>query len=70
MDDTRWNIWSIEHNAWWAPNEDGYTRLKAEAGTYTYDRAVEIVSGANKYRYGNEHTMEPNEAMILVENAN
>lgn len=40
-------IWSIEHNAWWAPNECGYVHSAAEAGIYALDVAQGIVREAN-----------------------
>lgn len=40
-------IWSIEHDAWWGPNETGYTTVTAQAGRYTRDRAAAIVQRAN-----------------------
>jgi hypothetical protein len=36
-------IWSYEHNAWWKPNQRGYTKNIAEAGRYTLAEAGEIV---------------------------
>lgn len=42
-----WLIWSFEHNAWWAPNELGYTRDVNLAGRYSLVRAKEIVNNAN-----------------------
>lgn len=53
-----WLIWSMEHNAWWAA-ESGYTKIRYNAGRFSYDRAREIVASANKY-CGDK----PNEAMI------
>lgn len=60
----KWLIWSIEHNAWWAPKRNGYVEDVREAGQYSYDEAIEIVQKANQYI-----TMEllpPNEAMIKL----
>lgn len=45
--DQKWVIWSNEHDAWWAPNNRGYTTLFERAGLYTYDQAVHICAGAN-----------------------
>lgn len=44
-------IWSIEHDAWWAPGEHGYTREIAAAGIYPRARAAEIVHNANIVRF-------------------
>lgn len=57
--DGRWLIWSNEHDAWWAPNERGYTRSRKAAGRYSYSRALEIVRRAN-CRNGDK----PFEAMV------
>jgi hypothetical protein len=54
-------IWSIEHNAWWKPAERGYTKFRKKAGIYTFEKALEIVRGAN---IGLKD--EPNEAMVEV----
>jgi hypothetical protein len=40
-------IWSFEHNAWWAPNEMGYSQDIEKAGLYERERAEAIVSDAN-----------------------
>ena len=55
-------IWSIEHNAWWAPARRGYAESKAEAGRYPLTEAMEIVADANKHT-----TDRPNEAMVYEE---
>ena len=36
-------IWSFEHNAWWGPNERGYTTTISEAGRYTAGGAISIL---------------------------
>jgi len=54
-----WLIWSIEHNAWWCSNHNGYTKERSKAGAYTFKEALKIVAGAN---IGLHDT--PNEAMI------
>jgi len=41
-------IWSIEHDAWWAPQERGYTRALTEAGIYDAADAQRIVARANR----------------------
>ena len=56
---SKWLIWSIEHNGWWKPSYHGYTKLRSEAGIYSYDEALSIVEGAN---INNKDI--PNEAMI------
>jgi inosine-uridine nucleoside N-ribohydrolase len=48
--ESQYLIWSIEHTAWWRPDEWGYTTQLAEAGTYSRERAAEIVLKAR----GNE----------------
>jgi hypothetical protein len=40
-------IWSIEHEAWWAPDECGYTPVLAEAGLYTDVDSARILARAN-----------------------
>jgi len=52
-------IWSIEHNAWWAPNSRGYSTELSGAGIYERNEASKIIRGAN--RCG-----ETNECMIPV----
>lgn len=42
-------IWSIEHNAWWCANHNGYTDKIKSAGVYEYSEAYEIVRQANLY---------------------
>lgn len=51
-------IWSIEHNAWWAPNWNGYTPSLQEAGIYIEAEAAKIVRQANIVSF--------NECMIPV----
>jgi len=43
----KWLVWSNEHDAWWAPNHNGYVRRRAEAGRYEFDDALAIVTDAN-----------------------
>lgn len=57
-----WIIWSIEHNAWWMPNHNGYVVERESAGRYSYEEALKIVKGANI----NKNDI-PNEAMIHLE---
>jgi hypothetical protein len=40
-------VWSIEHDAWWRPAREGYTRFVEEAGVYSADDSADIVSKAN-----------------------
>lgn len=47
MSDGHFLIWSIEHEAWWAPNECGYVRELDKAGVYDGQRARQIVERAN-----------------------
>lgn len=37
-------IWSFDHEAWWRPNERGYTRELAEAGRYTGTHAGQLAT--------------------------
>lgn len=53
-----WLIWSIEHDAWWRPNSNGYTLKLEDAGKYTFEQAFDICHGANEHE-----TKTPNEAM-------
>ena len=43
-------IWSIEHDAWWRPGWQGYTRRLDEAGRYTREAADEILERANRVK--------------------
>lgn len=56
----KWLIWSMEHQAFWGPNECGYVREWGEAGRYPFLKALAIVENAN-YRTGKN----PHEAMIM-----
>jgi len=47
--ETRYLIWSYEHNAYWRRNSCGYTVNKDEAGRYCYAEAKEIVTMANAF---------------------
>lgn len=47
MSDRTFLLWSIEHDAWWAPNRIGYTRELHEAGRYPEAEARAIVKDAN-----------------------
>jgi len=61
MENEKFIIWSIEHNAWWMADQCGYTKIRDKAGTYSYQEACEIIEGANKYSED-----KPNEAMIKI----
>lgn len=39
----RYVIWSFKHNAWWGPNEAGYTQNFKQAGLYTAEQAAACV---------------------------
>jgi len=55
----KWLIWSIEHNAWWAPARCGYVQQRAEAGRYSWAEAAQICFDANRFKKSDI----PNEAM-------
>lgn len=42
-------IWSHEHEAWWKPGGNGYTRHWQQAGLFTLEGAKEICLQANRY---------------------
>ena len=54
-------IFSNEHDAYWKPNELGYTRDIRQAGTYTLERAKAICEGAGML---DSEKNVPNEIMI------
>lgn len=56
-------IWSMEHNAWWMPNERGYTPSREEAGRYSFEEACKIVKAAN-IGLSRGYQKNPHEAMI------
>lgn len=47
-----YRIYSREHNAWWKPNECGYTVDVEQAGLYTFDQADRICRGAGPLHDG------------------
>jgi len=56
----KWLIWSVEHAAWWKPDENDYTACKAEAGRYSFMDALAIVRRGNHFASPDE----PHEAMV------
>lgn len=42
-------IWSLEHDAWWAPDWCGYTRSLQEAGRYSEEESAKILRRANQF---------------------
>jgi hypothetical protein len=44
--ETKYLIYSREHNAWWRPNSRGYTSRESDAGRYGYDEANRTCVGA------------------------
>jgi hypothetical protein len=52
------NIWSFEHDAWWAASSRGYTTSRKQAGRYTRGVAEEIVRQANLGGTLNEQLIE------------
>lgn len=61
MTEKHYKIWSIEHDAWWAPACCGYLKSRAEAGIYSEGEALDIVRNANIGLHD-----VPNEAMVQV----
>ena len=61
-ENNKYYVWSIEHNAWWADAEHGYTTDKTKAGIYTFDKAREICKNANL----GHKSYKPQEAMVPV----
>ena len=56
-------IWSNVHQAWWRPENAGYTTDITEAGFYTHDEAR---STALKCRDGWTITTKPTELAVAV----
>lgn len=46
MSDETCLIWSVEHNAWWGPDQCGYVRRISQAGRYSNYEAVKICTRA------------------------
>lgn len=59
--DMKVRIWSFEHDAWWKPNNIGYTKNIEEAGIYDRKEAEQIVKNANRY------SKEPQEKIVEIE---
>lgn len=57
----KYRIWSIEHNAWWKPDHNGYTLSIHSAGIYDEAEALDIVEHANQFTAD-----KPNEALVPV----
>jgi hypothetical protein len=55
-------IWSMEHNAWWRPDSNGYTNKLSEAGTFGREECYDILFHANWSSVRTGKT--PHEAMI------
>lgn len=51
-------IWSFEHRAWWRQGGNGYTPNIKEAGTFSFEKAVEICRDS--------HPDNPEEAMVPI----
>lgn len=67
MAESKWVVWSFEHDAWWAPNERGYVQDLKNAGRYTEAKAVEIERMANRYGPVNERAMSLASAEQLID---
>lgn len=57
-----WLIWNFERGMWWKAGQHGYTPRLKEAGTYTFEEALRLVEGANKFC----HKDKPEEALLPV----
>ena len=44
-------IWSNQRDAWWKPNEQGYTKAEEHAGEYDLETARRICADAAHYGY-------------------
>ena len=65
MAETRYLIWSFEHRGWWRPGgSGGYAADFEDAGLFSHDRALEICTKANLFRFNEamvplgEHTLD------------
>ena len=52
--ESEYYIWSIEHNAWWRSDREGYTPHLFLAGLYGQEEAAAIVESANEHGTFNE----------------
>jgi hypothetical protein len=43
----KWLIYSFEHASWWRPQRLGYTIHLGQAGKYSFEEALHIVTQAN-----------------------
>lgn len=57
--EAKYLVWSIEHQAWWAPRARGYTTHLAEAGRYTKNAAGAILRQANYAPHIHHEVMIP-----------
>jgi hypothetical protein len=61
----QWLIFSHEHEVWWAPDEQGYTTDRDQAGRYDFDRALEICKESNVIPGSVEETMVADDFIVL-----
>lgn len=59
-------IWSNEHRAWWAPDEQGYRVRLSSAGRYSRNHALAICARA---RGGRQYNDNPTEVPLLLADA-
>lgn len=62
MSETKYRIWSFEHNAWWRPNWCDYTPHIELAGIYSKEIAEVICMDANAHGKINEEMREVTDA--------
>lgn len=62
-------IWSFEHDAWKAPDHNGFVSDFHVAGKYPYSEALDIVSTKNT-AFNNGYDELPTEAMVPVIDSN
>lgn len=61
--ETRYLVWSNEHNAWWRANSQGYSRSILGAGIYSREEAIDI---ADKSRNGWSVAERPDEIAVAL----